>query len=74
MCIRDRWLADYYLCPKVSALQSMLPAGLNLTGKLPQTVVEKRVYLVPNATEPRNAKTQQLVWSYFCLLYTSRCV
>lgn len=58
------WLADYYLCPKVSALQSMLPAGLNLTGKLPQKVVEKRVYLVPNATEPRNAKKQQLVWSY----------
>ncbi|MGI6686113.1 MAG: primosomal protein N' [Bacillota bacterium] len=26
------WMADYYLCPKVSALQAMLPAGLKLSG------------------------------------------
>jgi len=27
------WMADYYLCPKASVLQGMLPAGLGLAGK-----------------------------------------
>lgn len=58
------WMSEYYLCPKVAALQGMLPAGLNLTGKLPQKVIEKRIYLVPDAAEPRNAKKQQMVWAY----------
>lgn len=31
-----KWLAEYYLCPWVSVLQAMLPAGLTLTGRLPQ--------------------------------------
>jgi len=31
-----KWLAQYYLCPWVSVLQAMLPAGLTLTGRLPQ--------------------------------------
>lgn len=31
-----KWLAGYYLCPWVSVLQAMLPAGLTLTGRLPQ--------------------------------------
>ncbi|MCL1974757.1 MAG: primosomal protein N', partial [Firmicutes bacterium] len=32
----SRWLADHYLCPWVTAMQAMLPAGLLLSGRLPQ--------------------------------------
>ncbi len=30
------WLAQYYLCPRVAALQAMLPAGLHLSGRPPR--------------------------------------
>jgi primosomal protein N' (replication factor Y) (superfamily II helicase) len=32
----SRWLADYYHCSRAAALQAMLPAGMNLAGRLPQ--------------------------------------
>lgn len=35
----SRYMADYYLAPWVSCLQAMLPAGLNLTGKMPKRSV-----------------------------------
>lgn len=38
------WMADYYLCPKVSALKGMLPAGLKLS---PRNIAPKTLnYLV----------------------------
>ncbi|MEG1501159.1 MAG: hypothetical protein RR396_04315, partial [Clostridiales bacterium] len=30
------WMANYYLCPWVSALQAMLPGGLTLSGRIPK--------------------------------------
>lgn len=32
----SRWIADYYHCSRAAALQAMLPAGMNLAGRLPQ--------------------------------------
>lgn len=36
MLALSKWVAEYYLCPWVLVLQAMLPAGLTLTGRLPQ--------------------------------------
>ena len=38
------WMSERYLCPWVTAMQAMLPAGLHLTGKLPQSSVRYRLY------------------------------
>jgi len=32
----SQWLGEYYLCPRVAALQAMLPAGMSLSGKAPR--------------------------------------
>lgn len=48
------WVADYYLCPKISALQAMLPAGLKLSGKGVAAKTVKCVFLTD-----RNSGTHQ---------------
>ena len=44
MLALSRWLSEYYLCPWVSAIQAMLPAGLVLSGRMTAGMVEKRYY------------------------------
>jgi len=49
------WIGEYYLCPKVSVLQSMLPAGLKLSDKAVGSKNVEYVFLADN--EDSNGKT-----------------
>ena len=40
----SHWISERYLCPWVTAMQAMLPAGLQLTGRLPQSSLRYRLY------------------------------
>ncbi|MGI6362036.1 MAG: replication restart helicase PriA [Bacillota bacterium] len=55
-----RFMADYYLCPYVTALQAMLPAGLSLTGRLRKSVFYK-YYTWQKSIEKLTVKQQQVV-------------
>jgi len=57
------WMANYYLCPKATAFQAMLPAGLN-SGRLPRQVIKKYVYLKDVATLSNRARQQKKVLEY----------
>lgn len=45
------WIADYYLCTKVSVLKAMLPAGLKLAGQNVQAKIVNFVSLTDPAVE-----------------------
>lgn len=40
----SRWVADYYCCSWVTAMQAMLPAGLMLSGSMPQAAISEYYY------------------------------
>jgi len=64
------WMADYYLCPRVSVLKAMLPAGLKLSG---QTFQAKTVQIarlaetLPPAVEELPAKAPAQAKIIACL-------
>ncbi|MDR2711770.1 MAG: primosomal protein N' [Clostridiales bacterium] len=61
----SRWLADHYLCPWVTALQAMLPAGLSLGGRILAPLLLKRYYPVKEAlAASRLSKKQKAVLVY----------
>ena len=64
----SRWLADYYLCPWVTAMQSMLPAGLRLAGRLPQTLYRSVYTAEPLPAEaaltPKQGRLHDFVAQY----------
>ncbi|MEL7564469.1 MAG: primosomal protein N' [Dehalobacterium sp.] len=43
------WIGEYYLCPKVAVLKSMLPAGLKLSDKAVGSKNVEYVFLLDNA-------------------------
>ena len=56
------WMADYYLCPRVTALQAMLPAGLHLSGRAPRVFYNDYYSLVVPQPDLRiTAKRKSLV-------------
>jgi len=55
------WLSDYYVSPRVKVLQAMLPAGLSLTGKLPQNKQIRRLYLAKETAQTVRGQKQQAV-------------
>ncbi len=57
------WLADYYLCPKATAFQAMLPAGMN-SGRLPRQILKKYVYLQEPDRVSGRARQQKAVLAY----------
>jgi primosomal protein N' (replication factor Y) len=59
-----RWLADYYLCPWVTAMQAMLPAGLLLSGRLPQTLYRNVYSAPPLPAEEILTPKQRLLYSF----------
>ena len=63
----SRWLADYYLCPWVTALQGMLPAGLELTGRLPQNAVVVKYRLRSPETALKLTEKQQKVHDHLLI-------
>ncbi len=62
----SRWFADYYCCPWVSAMQAMLPAGLMLSGRMPQAAVREYYYWQDNA-EHKLTPLQQRLADYLML-------
>ena len=59
----SRWLADYYLCPWVTAMQAMLPAGLLLSGRLPQALCRSVYTANPLPVEERLTPKQRLLYT-----------
>lgn len=59
----SHWMSEKYLCPWVTAMQSMLPAGLHLTGKLPQSSVRYRLYQTELLPQVKGSK-RSLVRDY----------
>ncbi|MEG1661216.1 MAG: primosomal protein N', partial [Clostridiales bacterium] len=56
------WMGDYYLCPRVVALQAMLPAGLHFSGKPPRAFYTEYYRIVSSLPELRmTAKRRQLL-------------
>ncbi len=55
----SRFMADYYLCPWVSAIQAMLPAGLHLSGTLPAYLFQN-IYTAAAEMPKLTAKQSQL--------------
>jgi len=64
LLLLSRWMADTYLCPWVTALQAMLPAGLTLTGKMPQKALVKRYFLKPMPEDFHPTAKQRQVVDY----------
>ena len=60
----SRWMADYYMCPWVTVLQSFLPAGWRLTGRLPQRALKKEFYASDLSTKTKVTPKQQKVLDY----------
>ena len=60
----SRWLADHYLCPWVAAMQAMLPAGLLLSGRLPQTFYRSVYTVQPLPVEERLTPKQSLLYTF----------
>ena len=60
----SRWLADYYLCPWVSAMQAMLPAGLALSGRLPQTLYRNVYTALAMPQDERLTPKQQRLYNF----------
>ncbi|MCI8336392.1 MAG: primosomal protein N' [Peptococcaceae bacterium] len=52
----SHWMSARYLCPWVTAMQAMLPAGLQLTGKLPQSSLRYRLYGTDLLKEVKGSK------------------
>lgn len=50
----SRYGADYYLCSRATLLQAMLPAGMELTGRLPKSRRKKMVQLVQPMQPEKN--------------------
>lgn len=59
----SHWMSERYLCPWVTAMQAMLPAGLQLTGKLPQSSLRYRLYQTALLAEMKGSK-RKLVRDY----------
>lgn len=57
------WMSERYLCPWVTAMQAMLPAGLHLTGKLPQSSLRYRLYRTELLADVKGSK-RSLVRDY----------
>ena len=60
----SRWLADYYLCPWVTAMQSMLPAGLRLAGRLPRTLLRSVYTAMPLEGEEKLTPKQRRLYDF----------
>ena len=60
----SRWLADYYLCPWVTAMQAMLPAGLLLSGRLPQVFYRFVYSALPLPEDAPLTPKQRLLYDF----------
>jgi primosomal protein N' (replication factor Y) len=58
-----KFMADYYLCPYVSALQAMLPAGLSLSGHLMKPT-RLKYYFINLPVSQKATLKQQTVLDY----------
>ncbi len=56
----SHWISERYLCPWVTAMQAMLPAGLRLTGKLPQSAFRYRLYKTDLLDSVKGSKRGQV--------------
>lgn len=58
----SRWMADYYHCSWVTAMQAMLPAGMSLSGKRPRPVYDDYYALSAGYQQVRrSAQRQRLI-------------
>jgi primosomal protein N' (replication factor Y) len=58
-----KFMAEYYMCPYVVALQAMLPAGLALTGRLYKPTICK-FYTLAQQPLPKPTRKQQAIVDY----------
>ncbi len=56
----SRWVADYYCCPWVSAMQAMLPAGLMLSGSMPRAALGEYYYWQEDSKQKLTPLQQRL--------------
>ena len=63
----SRYIADYYITTWAVALQAMLPAGLELTGRLPKSFYVKKYSLKELHPESRMTVKQKAVYDYLVL-------
>ena len=56
------WMSDYYLCTRAAALQAMLPAGMQLSGRAPRLYQRTYYALAPDWQQARpTPKRRQLI-------------
>lgn len=64
MIALSRWIADYYMCPWVAALQAMLPAGVSLSGHLAEERKTKIYRTLPLPPGAKLTEKQAVIWQY----------
>ena len=58
----SRWMAEYYHCSWATAMQAMLPAGMNLSGKKPRAIYHDYYSLADGYQQVRkSAKREKLI-------------